>query len=42
MINVLEENAQDAMEWTQFFHSGPEAPRRPKAVGYAVTRRYTP
>lgn len=32
VIHVLEENAQDAMEWTQFFHSGPEAPRRPKPL----------
>ncbi|GAA6022535.1 hypothetical protein JCM11491_005592 [Sporobolomyces phaffii] len=42
VIHVLEENAQDAMEWTQFFHSGPEAPRRPKPLRPELPERAQP
>ncbi|GAA5923006.1 SAC family polyphosphoinositide phosphatase [Sporobolomyces koalae] len=42
VIHVLEEHAQDAMEWTQFFHSGPEAPRRSKPLHPDLPERSRP
>ncbi|GAA5990178.1 hypothetical protein JCM5350_002532 [Sporobolomyces pararoseus] len=42
VIHVLEENAEDTIEWTQFFHSGPEAPRRPKPLVSETAERSQP